>query len=97
MDWSYLLAIATAPFALKAIEKWDERDRRRRAEKGLPPEGYTLGLRLGRAVRWLATLSKAAHNFLVRRNFLWSRNATASKLQPSRNERRGNAGQQGRQ
>ena len=95
MDWSYLLAIAAAPFAAKAIEKWDERDRRRRAEKGLPPEGYMLGFRIGRIARWLAPLSKAAHDFLIRRNLLWRRNATTGHLQAksARDERRGDAGQ----
>lgn len=58
MDWSYLLAIAVSPFAVKAIEKWDERDRKRRAAAGLPPEGYMLGFRTGRAVRFLASLAR---------------------------------------
>lgn len=80
MDWSYLLAIALAPFAVKAIEKWDERDRKRRAEAGLPPEGYTLGFRAGRAVKRLAAFSKAAHNFLIGGNFLGRRNSSARDI-----------------
>ena len=96
MDWSYLLAIAVAPLAVKAIEKWDERDRRRRAEKGLPPEGYMLGFRLGQASRWLAALPKATHDLLVRRDLLRGRNAATRNLQThsARNKRGGNAGQQ---
>ena len=63
MDWSYLFAIALSPLAVKAIEKWD---RKRRAAAGLPPEGYMLGFRAGRAVRFLTALTRKLF-FLCRR------------------------------
>ena len=80
MDWTYLLAVALSPLAVKAIAKWDERDRRKRAEAGLPPEGYMLGFRIGRVVRFLAALSKAAHNLFIRRNLFRGRNSTSRDL-----------------
>lgn len=90
MDLGYAAAIVIAPFAVHLIAKWDERDRLKRERAGLPTEAFSAAYRVGRFIRWLAALPKAAHNLLVGRNFRRRSDPSASNDQIAavRRERR---------
>lgn len=49
MEWKYLLAVLLAPLFVKLIERWDERDRKKR--EGQPSRAFVFAFRCGGLVR----------------------------------------------